>query len=259
MSAFTAGATRGWSRRRRSRCTGGRLGPGMGLGLGRVGDPQDDPVAVGDVERHGEVGRPVLDGVDDVDDGRRRDARAQDLDRKGLPSHSGPRSRSSSERTSPGGHGPARRPSVRRWRWRRPAGRRRGWRRTGGRASPRRPPARVFSATHSPLRPLPSGKPQSVPCSSVTPVRAGAPAGVEAGDERGRPTLGPAVEEVVVAAVEHLQPDHLLPHAAVKQKLSNRPASRPGWLKLATTAGSGQPVVEASPGCRPAAGRRSRR
>ena len=32
-------------------------------------------------------------------------------------------------------------------------------------------PARVSSRTHSPARPLPSGWPQSAPCSSVTPSR----------------------------------------------------------------------------------------
>ena len=48
-------------------------------------------------------------------------------------------------------------------------------------------PARECSATHSPVRPLPSGNPQSVPCSSVTPVmpvRQPASRQAHSGDER---------------------------------------------------------------------------
>jgi len=47
--------------------------------------------------------------------------------------------------------------------------------------------ARVFSTTQSPLRPLPSGKPQSVPCSSeapVSPVRQPAFRQATSGDDR---------------------------------------------------------------------------
>jgi hypothetical protein len=54
-------------------------------------------------------------------------------------------------------------------------------------------PARECSATHNPVRPLPSGNPQSVPCSSVTPVmpvRQPASRQAHSGDER--PSANPS-------------------------------------------------------------------